>query len=128
LRPFSSLDEPGIRRNRQGIFEAPQGSPPERRAAAGANRKIESGGQEGTAVRPGAKGLNLDGTELVVPSACNSAKGAVDYSEGVFGLARALHTAGTRASGREDAAARSHRSSEASSTIHFTSSSNGIPA
>jgi CHAT domain-containing protein len=29
-------------------------------------------------------------------SACDTAKGDVDYSEGVFGLARALRTAGAR--------------------------------
>jgi tetratricopeptide (TPR) repeat protein len=43
-----------------------------------------------------AEGLNLDGTELVVPSACDTAQGSLDYSEGVFGLARALRTAGAR--------------------------------
>jgi CHAT domain-containing protein len=31
-----------------------------------------------------------------VISACDTAKGNVDYSEGVFGLARALRTAGAR--------------------------------
>jgi CHAT domain-containing protein len=44
-----------------------------------------------------AQGLNLEGTELVVLSACDTAQGSLDYSEGVFfGLARALRTAGAR--------------------------------
>jgi CHAT domain-containing protein len=37
---------------------------------------------------------NLDGTVLVVLSACDTAQGNLDYSEGVFGLARGLRTAG----------------------------------
>jgi CHAT domain-containing protein len=68
---------------------------------AGANREVAGGGKEaagneGLLFALEAEGLNLDGTELVVLSACDTAQGNVDYSEGVFGLARALRTAGAR--------------------------------
>jgi CHAT domain-containing protein/tetratricopeptide (TPR) repeat protein len=68
---------------------------------AGANREVagaakEAAGNEGLLFALEAEGLNLDGTELVVLSACDTAKGNIDYSEGVFGLARALRTAGAR--------------------------------
>jgi len=43
-----------------------------------------------------AQTLNLSGTELVVLSACDSGKGAVDYSEGLEGLPRALYVAGAK--------------------------------
>src|SRR5260370_40529352 len=64
-------------------------------ALAGANRALAEGG-EGMLFALEAQGLNLDGTELVVLSACDTAQGSLDYSEGVFGLARALRTAGAR--------------------------------
>jgi CHAT domain-containing protein/tetratricopeptide (TPR) repeat protein len=65
-------------------------------ALAGANREVAGAGNEGLLFALEAEGLNLDGTELVVLSACDTAQGDVDYSEGVFGLARALRTAGAR--------------------------------
>jgi tetratricopeptide (TPR) repeat protein/CHAT domain-containing protein len=65
-------------------------------ALSGANREVAGAGNDGLLFALEAEGLNLDGTELVVLSACDTAKGDVDYSEGVFGLARALRTAGAR--------------------------------
>jgi CHAT domain-containing protein/Flp pilus assembly protein TadD len=65
-------------------------------ALAGANHELAGSGREGLLFALEAEGLNLDGTELVVLSACDTAQGGLDYSEGVFGLARALRTAGAR--------------------------------
>jgi CHAT domain-containing protein len=65
-------------------------------ALAGANLELAGAGTDGILFALEAEGLNLDGTELVVLSACDTAQGSLDYSEGVFGLARALRTAGAR--------------------------------
>jgi CHAT domain-containing protein/tetratricopeptide (TPR) repeat protein len=65
-------------------------------ALAGANRELEGNGADGILFALEAQGLNLEGSELVVLSACDTAQGGLDYSEGVYGLVRALRTAGAR--------------------------------
>ena len=69
-------------------------------ALAGANRglngKVDKNGDDGMLYSLEALSLNLRGTQLVSLSACDTGKGAVDYSEGVYGLVRAFRTAGAR--------------------------------
>ena len=65
-------------------------------ALSGANSALRDGRVDGILFALETQSLNLDGTELVVLSACDTVRGAIDYSEGVFGLARALRTAGAR--------------------------------
>jgi CHAT domain-containing protein len=63
---------------------------------AGANAALAENSDDGILYAIEAQGLNLEGAELVVLSACETARGVVDYSEGVYGLVRALRTAGAR--------------------------------
>jgi hypothetical protein len=65
-------------------------------ALAGANRTLAGKGDDGILLALEAQGLNLEGSELVLLSACDTAKGSPDYSEGLYGLARAFRTAGAR--------------------------------
>jgi CHAT domain-containing protein len=69
---------------------------PGTRTLAGANGELPGTGTDGILLALEAQGLKLDGTELVVLTACDTAQGSLDYSEGVFGLARALRTVGAR--------------------------------
>jgi CHAT domain-containing protein len=63
---------------------------------AGANAALEEDGYDGILYAIEAQSINLEGTELVVLSACETAQGVVDYSDGVYGLVRAFRTAGAR--------------------------------
>jgi tetratricopeptide (TPR) repeat protein len=65
-------------------------------ALAGANRGLAAQSADGILFALEAQGLNLEGSELVVLSACDTAQGSLDYSEGVYGMVRALRTAGAR--------------------------------
>jgi CHAT domain-containing protein len=65
-------------------------------ALAGANHTLKEGGDGGILYALEAQDLNLEGTELVVLSACQTALGQYDYGDGVSGLVRALRVAGAR--------------------------------
>jgi CHAT domain-containing protein len=67
-------------------------------ALAGANQALETDrdAQDGILYAIEAQDLNLEGTELVVLSACDTAQGQIDYGDGISGLVRALRTAGAR--------------------------------
>lgn len=69
-------------------------------ALAGANQglkgKVGSDGEDGILYALEVLGLNLDNTELVTLSACDTGLDTVDYSEEVYGLGRAFQIAGTQ--------------------------------
>ena len=69
-------------------------------ALAGANQGLkgilDQNGDDGLLYSLEVLDLNLQGTELVSLSACETGKGVIDYSEGVYGLIRAFRTAGAK--------------------------------
>jgi CHAT domain-containing protein len=65
-------------------------------ALAGANSALREGRDEGLLTADKVLDLNLQGTDLVVLSACNTGKGRIRDGEGVFGLKRGFFLAGAR--------------------------------
>ena len=65
-------------------------------ANAGIQGKTDQHGDDGILYAIEAIDLNLEGTQLVTLSACETGEGELDYSEGVYGLIRGFRIAGAQ--------------------------------
>jgi CHAT domain-containing protein len=57
---------------------------------------LSNDGEDGILYALEVQNLHLEGTELVALSACDTGKGDLDYSDGIYGLVRAFRVAGAR--------------------------------
>jgi CHAT domain-containing protein len=89
---FFLANEPGQNQGTQG-FEVLQRSG---LVFAGANQRVNNFSDDGLLTAAEASAMDLNGTELVTLSACETALGTVRRGEGVYGLQRALAVAGAR--------------------------------
>jgi len=62
----------------------------------GIQGKLDQDGEDGVLYAMEVLDLNLEGTQLVTLSACDTGQGVVDYNEGVYGLLRAFRIAGVQ--------------------------------
>ena len=100
-RPYQTDDGSDAQRMRALEGHMPATADPMLRGVvllAGANRATSAQEEDGIVTALELSLLNLDGTELVTLSACDTGTGAIELGEGVYGLRRGIAVAGARSS------------------------------